>query len=503
MLVGSARLIWRLIAVVLLAYASPAQAEQRLALVIANEAYVSPGLGRLPGTRADTARMQAALTTAGFTVRVVSNAQKAQMQRAVADFVRDLAKAGQDGVGFLYYTGHGIADAKRGANYLIPVEADITSAAELPLYALPMDDVLDAIEGAGAKAAFVVFDACRSTPTSLSRGGKGLLPSRGRTDTLVAFATAPGETAADDGLYSRVLADHLARAGANSTTLFAEVQAEVARSSGRRQVPQFLSGLVEPVQFVAGSGGLYQPNTPVRPAATTPATPSASTPIERGYLGIRVQDLSDDLADALGLAKRHGEFLQSVEPGRGAANSGLKAGDVIVRVGDKDVTPEQTVSFLVGNTLPGTRIPIGFVRNGQRLTVEAIVGKRPSEEQLAQEERSKTGSGSPDTAKPVGTAIRDILGFATIPLTGEIARQLGANEETKGVVITAVDTSSDAASKGLKRGDIVLSANYRPMATAADLEAVVRQAKAEKHDAMLLKILRSGHAEVYLPIRIR
>ena len=233
--------------------------------------------------------------------------------------------------------------------------------------------------------------------------------------------------------------------------------------------------------------------------------------IERGYLGVRIQQLSDDLAASLGLAKNRGEFIQSVEPGQGAAKAGLQPGDVVVKVDGKDVTPDQTLSFIVANTAPGKRIPIDLVRNGQRMTVQALVGKRPSEEELAQQtfdpeaqQGDPNGFGTPGKPKPsAGPVVQQALGIAAIPLTAQIARQLGASEDTKGVVITAVDDSADAAAKGLQRGDIVLSANYKPVLTAADLEAVVRQAKSENREAVLLRIQRRGQPAVYLPIRLR
>ena len=233
--------------------------------------------------------------------------------------------------------------------------------------------------------------------------------------------------------------------------------------------------------------------------------------IERGYLGVRIQQLSDDLAASLGLAKNRGEFIQSVEPGQGAAKAGLQPGDVVVRVDGKDVTPDQTLSFIVANTAPGKRIPIDLIRNGQKMTVQAVVGKRPSEEELAQQtfdpdaqQADPDGFGAPGKPKPsAGPVVQQALGIAAIPLTAQIARQLGATEDTKGVVITAVDDSADAAAKGLQRGDIVLSANYKPVTTAADLEAVVRQAKAENREAVLLRIQRRGQPAVYLPIRLR
>ena len=85
----------------------------------------------------------------------------------------------------------------------------------------------------------------------------------------------------------------------------------------------------------------------------------------------------------------------------------------------------------------------------------------------------------------------------------EIARQLGVTEDTKGVVISAVSASSDAAAKGLQRGDIVLSANYISVASVADFEKIVRTAKTEGREAVLLRIQRRGQQPIYTPVRIR
>jgi serine protease Do len=232
--------------------------------------------------------------------------------------------------------------------------------------------------------------------------------------------------------------------------------------------------------------------------------------IERGYLGVRIQPLSDDLAASLGLAKKRGEFIQSVEPGHGAAKAGIQAGDVVVSVAGKEVTPEQTLSFIVANTAPGTRIPIELVRNGQRLTVNAVVDKRPTEEELAKQsfdpdaqDQDDSFGGKSQSQKQNGTVIQQSLGLAAIPLTTQIARQLGASDDTRGVVVTAVDDSSDAGSKGLQRGDIILSANYRALTSIADLEAVVRAAKAENREAVLLRVQRRGQPAIYVPVRLR
>jgi serine protease Do len=229
--------------------------------------------------------------------------------------------------------------------------------------------------------------------------------------------------------------------------------------------------------------------------------------IERGYLGVRIQSLSDDLAASLGLPKNRGEFIQSVEPGQGAARAGILPGDVVVAVDGKEVTPDQTLSFIVANTAPGKRIPIDLVRDGKRITVNAVVGKRPSEEELAEQNLV------PDQADPnafdrgaqqqQGGVVEQALGIAVLDMTPARARQLGVPEGTKGVVITQVDDSSDAATKGLQRLDIVLAAGSGAISSRADLEAAVKAAKSAGREALLLRVQRSGQPALYVPIRLR
>jgi len=231
--------------------------------------------------------------------------------------------------------------------------------------------------------------------------------------------------------------------------------------------------------------------------------------IERGYLGVRIQALNEDLADSLGIPHNRGEFIQAVEPGGAAAKAGIQAGDVVMKVGGKDVTPDQTLSFLVANTAPGSRIPIELIRNNQRMTIQAVVGRRPSEEELAQQTFDQNeGEQREDpfnrTPQRQGEGLAEsALGISVLPLTPQIARQLGVGEGLRGVVVNAVDPNSDAGQKGLRRGDIVLSANYNAVSTAAELEAAVRAAKASNRNALLLQVQRRGQPATYLPVRIR
>ncbi len=251
---------------------APAQpSETRIALVIANEAYSSANLGRLPGTQRDAAAMQAALSRAGFSVTVRTNLTRAQMRAELSDFVRRLRTLGQDGVGFVYFSGHGIADGPRGQNYLVPVDAQIADVTDLPTHALPMNEELDAIELAGARATIIVIDACRNTLVSIGRSGsRGLAPVPVRTDTLVAFSTQANATAADDGLYAQALARELVQPGADAVNVFARVTSSVATATARRQVPRYDNGLIEPIVFVPQAGGAAQQPSNTEPPRTPP-----------------------------------------------------------------------------------------------------------------------------------------------------------------------------------------------------------------------------------------
>jgi serine protease Do len=230
--------------------------------------------------------------------------------------------------------------------------------------------------------------------------------------------------------------------------------------------------------------------------------------IERGYLGVRIQTLNDDLADSLGIAHNKGEFVQAVEPGGAAEKAGIKPGDVVVKVNRQEVTRDQTLSFLVANTDPGSRIPIELIRNGKRMTVNALVGKRPSEEELARQtfdpdqEQAEDPFSRNDQDSGDGVA-EEALGLSVIPLTAQIASQIGVSRDTEGVVIAQVDPNSDAGQKGLRRGDVVLSANYKKVTSIAELEAAIREAKSANREALLLRVQRRGQPATYLPVRLR
>ena len=229
----------------------------------------------------------------------------------------------------------------------------------------------------------------------------------------------------------------------------------------------------------------------------------AGEEIERGFLGVSIIPVNDDLADSLGLPQNQGEFVQGVQPNGAADRAGIKAGDVVTAINGQSVTTEQTLSFLAANIAPGTRISINLIRDGEELQVTATVAKRPSEEELRRQQMFDPDAEPEEVPEESDGTIEEKLGLQVITLTPQIARQLGAPEETIGLVIASVDQNADATRKGLRRGDIILSANYEQTATIADLEAVVEEAETNGREAVLLRVQRRGGAPAYTAIRLR
>ena len=224
--------------------------------------------------------------------------------------------------------------------------------------------------------------------------------------------------------------------------------------------------------------------------------------IRRGYLGIQLNPMSPEIYESLGIEKDHGELVAKVEPGEAAARAGIQQGDVITKVNNRDVTPDETLSYIVSNQPIGSKIPIELIRGGKRLSVVATLGERPSDEKLAALAGADNDGLPPEDETSSTEATKASLGLALQALTPDITRQLNLPAGTRGVVIGAVDQSSDAAAKGLQRGDVVISVNQQPVTTAAGVSAAVSQAKTSGRTSVLLLVQRGNGPTRYVPVRL-
>jgi serine protease Do len=230
------------------------------------------------------------------------------------------------------------------------------------------------------------------------------------------------------------------------------------------------------------------------------------TPIERGFLGIQIQPVTTEIADALGLPKNRGELVQAVQPDMPGAKAGIEPGDIVLKVNGEEVTPDRTLSGIVTDVAPGARIPLEILRKGKRMTVTVTVAKRPGQAELAK--AFTPGGDRPDPfdspGKPGEGLAQTALGLQVLDMNADIAQRIGVPETTAGVVIFAVDSASDAANKQLRQRDIILSVNNAAVKNVAELEAALRAAKAQNRPTVLLQVLRPGLPRPqYLPLRMR
>jgi serine protease Do len=229
--------------------------------------------------------------------------------------------------------------------------------------------------------------------------------------------------------------------------------------------------------------------------------------VKRGYIGVSLQTLEDDIAEAMGIPKNQGELIRGVTPGGPAARAGIQQGDVIVAVNGQPVTPDQTLAYLVAQQPVGSRVPMTVIRNGQRLNVTVTVGERPPEDELARlngvedENPVKEPEESQQSAGQRST--REGLGVTVQALTPDIARSLKLNDlAVKGVVVVAVDPNSDAATKGIQQGDIILSINQRATRTPDEAAAAVAAARAGGRKSVLLLIRRGNNPPGYSGVEL-
>jgi serine protease Do len=222
---------------------------------------------------------------------------------------------------------------------------------------------------------------------------------------------------------------------------------------------------------------------------------------ERGYIGVGLQALDEDIASALGLPKDSGEIIRTVVPGGPAARAGLQQRDVIVKVNGQQVTPDQTVSYLVANAPVGKRIPIEIVRSGKHATVYVTLADRPTEEALnkiAGGDTETQGDSSSGSAKEAAKA----LGLSLAPLTPELARAANLPATVHGVIVTAVDANSDAAEEGLRRGDLIMSVNNQTVTSPAQVTAAVEAARKAGRSSVLLLVKRGNALEAFVGVKI-
>ena len=253
-----------------LVFSASAQAplDVRVALVIGNSAYANTSPLSNPAN--DARAMGDTLRGLGFTVVELRDGQKTQMAEAIEKV--GAALKGKQGVGMLYYAGHGLQLDWR--NYMVPVDANLSKVSDVPTQTIDVSTVIDVFKAAGNRINILVLDACRDNPFTGTASGKGLAQVDAPPGTILAYATAPGNVASDgdtgsaNGLYTQFLLDELKRPVTRIEDVFKRVRLKVRQKSDGRQVPWESTSLEEDFFFNTGKVmAVAKPDPKVREAA--------------------------------------------------------------------------------------------------------------------------------------------------------------------------------------------------------------------------------------------
>ena len=202
----------------------------------------------------------------------------------------------------------------------------------------------------------------------------------------------------------------------------------------------------------------------------------------RGWLGVRIQDVTPDMVDAIdGLEMASGALVTDVPAGP-AEDAGMLGGDVITTFDGIAIGDTKELVRIVGNSPVGKEVPVIVLRNGDAVDLTVVLGRRETSEAVA----FPAAAEEPEVAEP-----SNILGMTLSELTPELEEQFSISGVT-GLVITQIDPASDAASKGLVAGDIIVEAGRVAVTTVAQFEEQIEAAKEAGRKSLLLLLRRGG-----------
>jgi serine protease Do len=209
--------------------------------------------------------------------------------------------------------------------------------------------------------------------------------------------------------------------------------------------------------------------------------------VDRGWLGVEIQPVNNSIAEGLGLDKAKGAIVARVIPDGPAAKAGVESGDVILSVNGEEVTAKAGLPALVAAVAPGEKAKFQILRNGKEKEMAISLGTREEQKQVA-------------ALTPKGE--KSAFGMKLSRLDPKTRDHFGLEPDVKGVVITDIDPSSDAAAKGLEVGDVIVQVSGKSVDTPADIEKSIAVAKDSHRKAVLLLVRKEDQQRyVALPVR--
>ncbi len=202
----------------------------------------------------------------------------------------------------------------------------------------------------------------------------------------------------------------------------------------------------------------------------------------RGWLGVRIQDVTPDVAEAMGLTVPNGALVTDVPDGP-AKDAGLVAGDVITRFDGQEVSDAGDLTRRVADAPIGEAVPVIILREGRTETLAVTLGRREEAEAATLPAASQA---------PAEPKEMESLGLTLAPLDDDMRSRLGLEADAEGLLVMAVDPASEAYTKGLREGDLITEAGQNRVVRLQDLDDRIAEAKEAGRQSILLLIRRGG-----------
>ncbi len=201
--------------------------------------------------------------------------------------------------------------------------------------------------------------------------------------------------------------------------------------------------------------------------------------VRRGWLGVNIGSVNDEMAEALGLDEPTGAIIRDVFDGP-AKDAGLKTMDVIVMFDGKEVADSGALVRIVGGTPVGSTVKTIVLRDGKRMSIDVVLGQRPEPNALAQGD------------KPAEPEQQGLLGMQLSEITPDMRSDMNLSDEVTGVLLLSVEADSLAAASGLAAGDVITDAAQNPVEEIADLVEQVENATDAGRESLLLLVRRDA-----------
>ena len=264
------------------------------------------------------------------------------------------------------------------------------------------------------------------------------------------------------------------------------IQTDVAINPGNSGGPLFnLDGEVVGInsQIFTRSGGFMGVSfaIPINVAMDVAEQLREGGRVDRGWLGVMIQPVSEDLAESFGMENAIGALIADLDPEGPAAQGGLQAGDVILEVNGEEVERSSSLPRLIGKGAPGTEVELTLMRDGEELTESVELGSWPDAEQQSAQ------AGSNNQAR---------LGVMVAEIDDTMREQLNI---PGGVIVRQVESSSVAAEAGIRTGDVLVSIDHRSVSSSAELVEIVEALPTDR--AIPVRLFRDGRS-LFVALRL-